>query len=154
MPKTYQIGELARQAGVPVETVRYYESLKLLPKAPRMANNYRRYAPEHLERLSFIRHCRSLDMSIDEIRQLLRVRDRPDADCGEVNAVLDEHIKHVGQKLTELQRLKRQLIALRERCQTINRGANCGILAGLSEAQSPSSDRQPAGHRVSSVHRD
>jgi Cd(II)/Pb(II)-responsive transcriptional regulator len=154
MPKTYQIGELARQADVPVETVRYYESLKLLPKPGRAANNYRQYTQVHLERLSFIRHCRSLDMSIDEIRQLLRVRDRPEADCAEVNAVLDEHIEHVGQKLAELQRLKRQLIALRERCQTASRGADCGILAGLAETQSLGPERPRDGHRKRSVHRD
>lgn len=154
MSKTYQIGELARLAGVPVETVRYYESLKLMPKPPRSQGNYRMYAEGHLERLSFIRHCRSLGMSIDEIRHLLRVRDRPDADCSEVNAVLDEHIEHVGERLAELQRLKRQLLALRERCQSASRGANCGILAGLSGAQQPAAARRAKAHPKDGVHRE
>ncbi len=153
MSKTYQIGELARLSGVPVETVRYYETLKLIPKPPRSQGNYRMYAQEHLERLSFIRHCRSLDMSIDEIRPLLRVRDRPDADCSEVNAVLDEHIEHVGERLAELQRLKRQLLALRQRCQSASRGADCGILTGLSGAQPPPVGRGAAAHRKDGVHR-
>ena len=152
MSKTYQIGELARAAAVPVETIRYYESLRLLPKPERAANNYRRYAQEHLDRLSFIRHCRALDMSIEEIKQLLRVRDRPDADCREANVVLDEHIEHVGRKLEDLKRLKRQLIALRRKCRTASRGADCGILAGLAKTPLPDATRSTQ-YRRTTLHR-
>ena len=58
----------------------------------------RLYTAAHADRLAFIRHCRNLDMALDEIRSLLRLRDAPSQDCGEVNALLDEHIGHVGQR--------------------------------------------------------
>ena len=137
MSKLYQIGELARLSGVQVETVRYYEAQKLMPKPGRSQGNYRQYSQAHLERLSFIRHCRSLDMSMDEIRQLLRAKENPSFDCGEVNAVLDRHIAHVAQRLTELRSLKKQLVELRTRCGQGATVEECGILAGLSSQSAP-----------------
>src|SRR5690606_9458021 len=70
-----KIGELALQTGSSVETIRYYEQQDLLPQAMRSASNYRLYGDEHVKRLQFIRHCRSLDMTLDEIRTLLSFRD-------------------------------------------------------------------------------
>ncbi|WP_212577605.1 MerR family transcriptional regulator, partial [Vibrio parahaemolyticus] len=72
-----QIGELARLSDTPVDTVRYYEKAGLMPVPPRSDANYRRYDDTHVARLRFIRHCRALDLSLDEIRTLLRVRDDP-----------------------------------------------------------------------------
>ena len=90
-----KIGELAQRTGTQVETIRYYEREGLLPEPARSEGNYRLYDKAHTERLSFIRHCRSLDMTLDEIRALLKFRDAPNQECGEVNALLDEHIGHV-----------------------------------------------------------
>ena len=78
-----KIGELARAGGVNVETIRYYERIGLLPEPHRTAANYRSYGEAHRLRLAFVRHCRSLDMTLDEIRVLLRFKDQPLADCGE-----------------------------------------------------------------------
>ena len=72
------IGELARRTGCGIETIRYYEHEGLLPKPGRTSGNFRRYGQEHAELLSFIRHCRSLDMALNEIRILLRFRSAPD----------------------------------------------------------------------------
>ena len=72
-----KIGELARIAMTQVETIRYYERAGLLPETARSEGNYRIYAEAHVERLSFIRNCRNLDMTLDEIRVLLRFRDAP-----------------------------------------------------------------------------
>ena len=96
-----KIGELASAAKTQVETIRYYEREGLLPQAPRSDGNYRIYGPQHVERLAFVRHCRSLDMTLDEIRVLLRYKDAPQAECGEVNALLDEQIGHVTQRIRE-----------------------------------------------------
>lgn len=82
-----RIGELAQRTGTQVETIRYYEREGLLPEPARSEGNYRLYDRAHAERLSFIRHCRSLDMTLDEIRVLLQFRDAPEQNCGEVNAV-------------------------------------------------------------------
>lgn len=129
-----KIGALAAASATPVETIRYYEREGLLPAPARSEGNFRLYEAPHLERLQFIRHCRGLDMSLDEIRVLLRVRDAPAADCAEANAVLDAHIGHVSRRIDELRQLESHLLALRQRCGPAGDAAHCGILAGLSEA--------------------
>ena len=126
-----KIGELARAAGTQADTIRYYEREGLLRAPARTESNYRQYDASHLARLRFIRHCRSLDMALDEIRALLRFQDAPAAHCGEVNALLDEHIGHVAERIRELQRLQRELKALRAQCDAA--GASCGILDTLEE---------------------
>ncbi|WP_146053956.1 MerR family transcriptional regulator, partial [Pseudomonas syringae] len=72
-----KIGELAKLTDTQVETVRYYEREGLLPAPARSDGNYRLYTQAHVERLSFIRNCRSLDMTLEEIRSLLNLRDSP-----------------------------------------------------------------------------
>ncbi len=127
-----KIGELASAAGAQVETVRYYEREGLLPAPERSAGNYRIYGRRHVERLSFIRQCRALDMNLDEIRVLLRFKDAPTDSCTEVNALLDEHIDHVDLRIQELQQLRTELITLREQCGAPQDAAHCGILNELS----------------------
>lgn len=127
-----KIGQLAQQTGTPVDTIRYYEREGLLPRAARTEGNYRIYDAMHLERLAFIRRCRSLDMTQDEIRVLLRFRDTPSESCEDVNALLDAHIGHVAERIRELQQLEKQLQTLRECCQEGRQAAECGILNELS----------------------
>lgn len=126
-----KIGELAQVAQCTVETVRYYEKAGLLPETVRTAGNFRVYGPDHVERLRFIRNCRALDMSHEEIHTLLGLVDRPAEGCGAINTVFDEHIAHVNERIEELSHLKRQLQALRERCQSEQSADGCGILQGL-----------------------
>lgn len=116
-----------------METIRYYEREGLLHKPIRSEGNYRLYTQAHRDRLSFIRHCRALDMTLDEIRQLLRVKDAPDDPCKEIDAVLDAHIGHVTERIAELQRLKTQLKTLRAQCGSPRMSKDCGILSGLSK---------------------
>jgi len=146
-----KIGELALAAQTQVETIRYYEREGLLPQAPRSEGNYRIYRPEHVERLAFVRHCRSLDMTLDEIRVLLRFKDEPQAECGEVNALLDEHIGHVAARIRELRQLEKQLKALREQCTDVRDAAHCGILNELVQASSATNIRSASPH-VSGAH--
>jgi len=129
-----RIGDLAESTGTAVETIRFYEREGLIPAAQRADNNYRMYTAAHAERLAFIRHCRNLDMTLDEIRTLLRLRDAPLQDCGEVNALLDEHIGHVTHRIRELRVLEKDLKALRARCTSPHAVADCGILDGLDRA--------------------
>lgn len=129
-----KIGDLAAESHTPVETIRYYEREGLLPAPARTAGNFRVYEDGHLQRLRFIRHCRGLDMSLDEVRTLLRHRDRPDDSCGDVNALLDEHIGHVSRRIRELRALERELRQLRQRCGEVRPAERCGILAGLADA--------------------
>jgi Cd(II)/Pb(II)-responsive transcriptional regulator len=145
---TMKIGELAQATQTQIETIRYYEREGLLPRAPRSDGNYRIYGPSHVERLAFVRHCRSLDMTLDEIRVLLRFKDAPQAECGEVDALLDEHIGHVAVRIRELRQLEKQLKALREQCQAVGDAANCGILSELAQSASGKGARSARAHRA------
>lgn len=127
-----KIGELARSARCSTETIRFYEKAGLLPEPDRSRGNYRQYGPAHLERLRFIRNCRGLDMAHDEIRALLGMVDHPGRDCGPINHLLDEHIRHVDIRLRELRDLRGQLLGLRERCHTAQAVDACGIVQGLA----------------------
>ena len=135
MSTNLKIGGLAKQTGCQVETIRFYEQEGLLSAPPRSQNNYRLYGAEHVERLQFIRHCRSLDMTLDEIRSLLRFRDHPEDNCSEVNHLLDRHIGHVERRIAELQALQGQLRALRTQCHVAQAAKDCGILQSLANAE-------------------
>jgi Cd(II)/Pb(II)-responsive transcriptional regulator len=141
-----RIGDLAESTGTAVETIRFYEREGLIPAAQRADNNYRVYTAAHAERLAFIRHCRNLDMTLDEIRTLLRLRDAPLQDCGEVNALLDEHIGHVTHRIRELRTLQKDLKALRARCGTPHAVEQCGILNELDTAAAQSTSAPPHRH--------
>jgi Cd(II)/Pb(II)-responsive transcriptional regulator len=126
-----RIGELAKSADSQPETVRYYERLGLLPEPDRTESNYRVYNEEHLERLRFIRNCRSIGMTLEEVRRLLYFRDRPDLACREINELLDTHIAHLEGRLSELHRLEGYLRELRACCDDPRTAGDCGILAQL-----------------------
>jgi len=133
---TLQIGDLARRTGCQVETIRYYERQGLLPKPARSPGNYRVYGPAHVEQLAFIRHCRSLDLTLEEIGTLLRYRSSPVGDCQRINGLVDAHIAEIETKIAELTELRGQLVALREQCNgPVEGGQVCGILRGLTSCQ-------------------
>ncbi len=135
MQKLMKIGELAKQTGSQIETIRYYEREGLLAAPARSDGNYRLYGTAHVERLQFIRHCRSLDMSLDEIRTLLAFKDAPEDSCNVVNDLLDQHIQHVAGRIKELQVLQKQLKDLRSQCHSTQAAKHCEILQGLSKAE-------------------
>lgn len=145
-----KIGELAAASDTAVETIRYYEREGLLPEPARTESNYRAYGDDHLARLQFIRYCRSLDMSLDEIRVLLRLKDAPREDCGDADQVLDAHIGHVRLRIRELRALEKELRLLRARCAEAGEARECGILDGLSRAAP--APKRTRGH-LRSVHR-
>jgi Cd(II)/Pb(II)-responsive transcriptional regulator len=127
-----KIGELARVAQCTVETVRYYEKEGLLPEPTRTVANYRSYGSAHVRLLRFIRNCRALDMTQEEIRALLGLMNRVSDDCGAVSQLLDEHIAHVDVRISELLHLKQHLRDLRQKCQSEKGMNSCGILQGLT----------------------
>jgi Cd(II)/Pb(II)-responsive transcriptional regulator len=146
-----KIGELARQTHCPVETIRYYEREGLLPPPARSGGNYRVYGAAHSERLTFIRNCRTLDMTLDEIRRLLALRDSPEDSCDSVNRLIDEHIEHVGARIASLQALQAQLVELRDGCRASDAGAidECTIVRQLNEGCMPG---EPSPSHVGRAH--
>lgn len=129
----FRIGELAKRTGCEIVTIRYYEKEGLLPTPPRNGGNFRLYCAAYIERLQFIRHCRSLDIALSEIRTLLGLRDSTSPDCGDVNALLNAHILRVEVRVEAMLRLKEHLLALREKCSGTRPLDSCGILQGLSD---------------------
>lgn len=129
-----KIGELAKRTACEVETIRYYEREGLLPVPPRSEGNYRQYGPQDEERLLFIRHCRSLGMSLEDIRALQHFQSRPDLACDEINAMLDRHLEQTALQIQALQRLQAQLQTLRDACHSQMTARQCGILKNLESA--------------------
>jgi len=126
-----KIGELAAQTGVSTDTIRYYEKIGLLPEANRDNNNYRNYSEQHISYLQFIKNCRRLDMSQDEIYRLLHLATEPLESCDDINALLDAHILHVQQRMAELQQVDEMLKSIRQQCNLPTQVQYCGILEGL-----------------------
>jgi Cd(II)/Pb(II)-responsive transcriptional regulator len=147
-----KIGELAERGQCQAETIRFYERQGLLPAPGRSTGNYRIYGPAHLERLAFIRNCRALDMTLDEIKQLLRLRDLPQDNCAAAHALLDAHVAHVATRISELQQLERQLKALRRQCQPARSERECGILDRLSHGRGGTTKARTGAH-VRGAHR-
>lgn len=129
-----RIGELGQAAGVDVETVRFYEKSGLLPAPARSQNGYRAYGPMHLERLAFIRHCRALDISLNEVKRLLEFVEQPNADCGDIDRLIDTQLVKVRARLKSLKALEKQLASLKGRCGDSHTAGECGILHELVAA--------------------
>jgi MerR family mercuric resistance operon transcriptional regulator len=100
------IGELSRSTGVNIETIRYYERVKMLPAPPRTAGGRRVYGPSQTRVLAFIRRGRELGFTLDEIRALLDLNAPGQATCAEVKAIASEHLENVRARLADLAKLE------------------------------------------------
>jgi DNA-binding transcriptional MerR regulator len=109
---TMFIQELAKRSGVPAKTIRYYESIGLLPEPQRAENNYRQYATEAVERLSFIVSARSLGFSLAEISQFLAARDAGTLPCKRVLDSFDQRILDIDRRIADLLALRDTLIRI------------------------------------------
>ncbi|MDF2983730.1 MAG: MerR family DNA-binding protein [Devosia sp.] len=106
------IGDLSRQTGVKIPTIRYYEQIGLLPSPIRTEGQQRRYDPGEVRRLNFIRHARELGFEVDAIRQLLGLADDPSRCCGEVHDITKVHLDEVKDKIARLTALRDELEAM------------------------------------------
>lgn len=149
-----KISDLAKAAHTQTETIRYYERKGLLPEAARTGANYRDYDDSHVQRLAFIRHCRSLDMTLEEIRTLLHFKDAPEENCGEVNQLLEAHVGHVVKRIRDLKGLEKELRSLQRLCTHNQQSADCGILSGLEEAARQAGERptRESGEHIHGAH--
>ena len=110
------IGELSRQSGVNIETVRYYERIKILPAPPRLATGRRIYDYKHLGSLAFVRRSRELGFSINEVRALIRLGGPEKATCRQVREIAAHHLADIRAKLNDLKKLERLLARTLARC--------------------------------------
>ncbi|MBV6486653.1 MAG: HTH-type transcriptional regulator HmrR [Pseudorhodoplanes sp.] len=121
------IGELSRQTGVNIETIRYYERIKMLPAPPRTTGGRRIYGPLETRTLLFIRRARELGFSLDQIRALLALGGPGKATCSEVCAIATRHLDEICSKIADLQKLKRLLSRTVAQCSS-DAVPDCAVL--------------------------
>lgn len=108
----FQIKELGDRTGVSTKTIRYYESLGLLPPPKRADNGYRIYDSADVERLQFVRRARALDFALDEIAEILAFRDRSEPPCRYVMDVMHDRIDEIEERIRDLEKLRDELKVL------------------------------------------
>lgn len=129
-----KIGQLAREAGVPIDTVRYYERNGLLPQPQRQASGYRAYHAEDVQRLRFVRRAKALGFTLVEIGELLTLSDRRDDDMAPLREVATAKLHEIDQRMAELARIRAGLQTLLEACPGHGALGRCPILGALTEA--------------------
>ena len=134
--KALTIGMLARQAGVNLETVRFYERRGLLPRPPRSASGYRLFPVEAARRLRFIRRAQELGFSLGEIRELLSLRMSASARNTDVRSRAEAKIADIDAKIQSLDSMKRTLRKLTNACEGCGSIAECPILESLDKEDS------------------
>ena len=131
----FSIGELSKAIGVKVVTIRYYEHVKLMPAPARTEGNYRIYSREHLHRLQFVRRCRDLGFTLDQLRDLLRLSVQSGRRCSGIDRITENHLGEIESKIADLGRLAAQLRRIKNGCPGKGRIADCRILAALSPSR-------------------
>lgn len=141
-----QIGELAKRSGVTVQTVRFYERLSLLPEPQRKDSGYRIYSGSDLKRLQFVRQAKSLGFSLEEIRDILRMRERGHCPCGEVVSTAERHLRAVEEQIRQLSKFRDGLTRAVEQWkrsgkQTLSADAFCVLIERTVESKRPVGSR-------------
>lgn len=132
---TLKIGELARQAGVGVETVRFYERQGLLDEPQRRDSGYRQYEPEAVDVLRFIRRAKELGFTLKEIKSLLALRLDTNATKKEVRQQAEAKVADIEARIADLQRMREALSSLIEQCHGDGAASGCPILHALQGTQ-------------------
>ena len=127
--KSLTIGEVARQAGVGVETVRFYERQGILKRPPRSASGYRQFEPEVVARIRFVRRAKELGFTLSEIKELLSLRVDLKANCAEVCRRADRKAAEIESKIRELRRMQRALKRLTAQCDNRDDNTTCTMNA-------------------------
>jgi MerR family mercuric resistance operon transcriptional regulator len=128
---SFTIGQLAKQAGVKIETIRYYERLKLIPQPPRLVSGYRQYSPDYIDRIQFIKRAKLLGFSLKEVTELLALQVESDTVCQDVQKRAEIKIADIDAKIQMLQRMKTVLTDLVKACKENELTNECPILKAL-----------------------
>ncbi|MGN6486908.1 MAG: MerR family transcriptional regulator [Devosia sp.] len=110
--REYSIGDLSAQSGVKVPTIRYYEQIGLIDAPARTEGNQRRYGAAELDRLRFIAHARDMGFPMDSLKSMLSLAARGDAPCARVDALVEQHLAEVDQRIAQLSRLRGELAGM------------------------------------------
>ena len=127
----FSIGQIAEKTGLKIPTIRYYEQEKLVAAIGRSAGNQRRYSQAELDRLIFIKHGRDLGLSLDDIRELVKLSGDPDQSCATANRIAAEHLVAVRERIEKLQALEKELNRIANSCHGKTVG-ECYVIEALS----------------------
>lgn len=125
------IGQVARQSGVSVEAIRFYEKKGLLDKPARTLSGYRQYPPGAVRRVRFIRHARDVGFTLSEIAELLDMRQKPGASCSDIKLKAIQKIESVDHKIQDLTRIREALAGMVMKCSGKGDLGDCPILEEL-----------------------
>lgn len=128
-----KIGDLSKKSGCSIQTIRYYEKQHLFEPCYRTEGNYRVYDAASLSALRLIKQCRSLGLTIIEIKQLLDTKQNPEKSCTSVNNLIHQHMIGVTQRIAELKELKLILSEMALACSDNRKVKECGVLQMLEE---------------------
>tara|TARA_R110000787_G_scaffold70001_8_gene155577 strand:+ start:1888 stop:2328 length:441 start_codon:yes stop_codon:yes gene_type:complete len=128
----FTIGRLAKATGCKVQTIRYYEQIRLLPEPLRSEGNQRFYADSDIKRLTFIRHARQLGFTLGAIRDLLSLADNPDQSCATADEIARAQLSDVEQRIARLLPLKKELERMIEQCKG-GQISDCHVIGVLSD---------------------
>jgi MerR family mercuric resistance operon transcriptional regulator len=131
------VGALAKQAGVKIDTIRYYERHGLLPKPPRTNSGYRTFTHASVERLRFIKQAQALGFTLNEVKQLLALRLNPGMTCIDVRKRAQAKLTDIQQKIDSLHAMKRALQQLVSVCAADGPASECSFLANLDQRGLP-----------------
>jgi DNA-binding transcriptional MerR regulator len=140
MRASFPIGEVARQTGIKVPTIRFYEQIGLLPEVLRSPGNRRCYRASDVRRLVFIRHARQLGFEVSVIRILLTLQDQPDSSCRQIDALVADHVAAIDTKIDRLVTLRGELRLILARCRG-GRVAECSVIESIATCEDDSSRR-------------
>ncbi|MGB9663834.1 MAG: heavy metal-responsive transcriptional regulator [Ignavibacteria bacterium] len=112
----YFVGQIAKQVGVNVETIRYYERIKLLPRPKRIESRYRIYDEMDLKRLLFIKHAKELGFTLREIKELIELRIDSKAKCKDVKSLTENKLRDIDNRIRVLQNIRKVLVKLIDQC--------------------------------------
>ncbi len=131
--KKLTIGQLAKCAGVNLQTIRYYERRGLIPEPPRNESGYRQYSQKEVSRTLFIKGAQGLGFSLKEIEELLSLKMEPGTTCGDVKSRVEAKISDIEEKILALQQIKDALLSLTERCMGQGPVSQCPILEEMEK---------------------
>ena len=135
--ETLSVGQLAKRCGVNAQTVHFYEREGLLPKPPRTAGGYRAFPSDAVARVCFIKQAQAVGFALDEVRELLELRNHPETACPQVQRRAEDKIADVAAKVRDLQTIRRELTRLAKACAGRAKPHTCPLLEALETGAKP-----------------
>jgi len=151
MMELVTVGNAAEQTGLSAKAIRLYERKGLLAEAERTEAGYRLFTPEDVAVLHFIRRAKTLDLGLDEIKDILDLQRDGEQPCQRVTSMLDTHLADIDQKLADLRRLRDSLRTVRRAATTARRDGNAAVVCQIIESAPYSPAREPSDNRAVGV---